>query len=58
MQFVLRRSLTTESNVLQHFSNPQNTMSCMNCAVFRRPRVPVSCCKTLSRSVVTAETRA
>jgi hypothetical protein len=35
------------------FSNPQIEWSCMTCAAFGSPRVPVSCCKTDSSSAVT-----
>jgi len=34
--------------------NPQKAMSCTTCAVFGRPRVLVSCCKTSPRCAVTA----
>ena len=35
--------------------NPQFVWSCMTCAAFGSPRVLVSCCRTYSRSAVTAE---
>src|SRR5262249_18154967 len=36
-------------------SNPQFEWSCTTCSAFGSPRVLVSCCKAISRCLVTAE---
>ena len=43
------------SEILNPQPNPQNAMSCTTSAYFGSPRGLVSCCKTYSRSAVTAE---
>jgi len=46
---------SVQGSVFPRILNPQNAMSCTTYAAFGSPRVVVSCCKTISRSAVTAE---
>ena len=53
----LRRSIDVNeaAGISNPQPNPQFVWSCMTCAAFGSPRVLVSCCRTYSRSAVTAE---